>query len=163
MATIPQNTHRQNPGKLIHLSHIDGLVQDCSNSIVSALDLLQSCTKPSICGLNLQDERGWDVSHIHIGYSFILLSCFIRTSNASWQVTEDMTTHCRFCPFIVSNVLFFILSDGFYCCIRRVTTDKYSAFKFKCFISQKIQKIYKHYMCTWYYIFSIGLLTTYMT
>ena len=29
--------------------HIKGLVQDCSNSIANALELLQSCTKPSIC------------------------------------------------------------------------------------------------------------------
>ena len=29
---------------LIH--HVDGLVQDCSNSIANALELLQSCTKP---------------------------------------------------------------------------------------------------------------------
>ena len=28
---------------------IDGLVQDCSNSIANALELLQSCTKPSTC------------------------------------------------------------------------------------------------------------------
>ena len=28
--------------------YIDGLVQDCNNSIVNALELLQSCTKPSI-------------------------------------------------------------------------------------------------------------------
>ena len=28
---------------------IDGLVQDCSNSIANAPELLQSCTKPSIC------------------------------------------------------------------------------------------------------------------
>ena len=28
--------------------HIDGLVQDCSNSSASAMELLQSCTKPSI-------------------------------------------------------------------------------------------------------------------
>ena len=28
--------------------HIDGLVQDCSNFIVNALELLQSCTRPSI-------------------------------------------------------------------------------------------------------------------
>ena len=28
--------------------HIDDLVQDCSNSIANALELLQSCTKPSI-------------------------------------------------------------------------------------------------------------------
>ena len=27
---------------------IDGLVKDCSNSIANALELLQSCTKPSI-------------------------------------------------------------------------------------------------------------------
>ena len=26
---------------------IDGLVQDCSNGIANALELLQSCTKPS--------------------------------------------------------------------------------------------------------------------
>ena len=28
--------------------NIDGLVQDCSNSIANALELLQSCTGPSI-------------------------------------------------------------------------------------------------------------------
>ena len=28
--------------------YIDGLVQDCSNSIANAQELLQSCTKPSI-------------------------------------------------------------------------------------------------------------------
>ena len=28
--------------------NIDGLVQDCSSSIANALELLQSCTKPSI-------------------------------------------------------------------------------------------------------------------
>ena len=28
--------------------YFDGLVQDCSNSIPNALELLQSCTKPSI-------------------------------------------------------------------------------------------------------------------
>ena len=34
---------RHGPRKL----HIDGLVQDYSNSIANALELLQSCTKPS--------------------------------------------------------------------------------------------------------------------
>ena len=28
--------------------YIDGLVQDCNNSIANALELLQSCPKPSI-------------------------------------------------------------------------------------------------------------------
>ena len=32
-------------------SYMDGLVQGCSNSIVNALELLQSCTKPSISWL----------------------------------------------------------------------------------------------------------------
>ena len=29
-------------------AYIDGLVQDCSNSIANALELLQSCNEPSI-------------------------------------------------------------------------------------------------------------------
>ena len=33
---------------------IDGLVQDCSNSIAKALELLQSCTKPLIWAWKLQ-------------------------------------------------------------------------------------------------------------
>ena len=33
--------------------YLDGLVQDCSNSIANALELLQSCTKPSICSAAL--------------------------------------------------------------------------------------------------------------
>ena len=32
----------------MQIGHIDGLLQDCSNSIANALELLQSCTKPSI-------------------------------------------------------------------------------------------------------------------
>ena len=32
-----------------HLEDIDGLVQDCSNSIANALELLQSCAKLSTC------------------------------------------------------------------------------------------------------------------
>ena len=39
--TSPQSVE----GKCLN---IDGLVQDCSNSIANALELLQSCTKPSI-------------------------------------------------------------------------------------------------------------------
>ena len=32
---------------------IDGLVQECNNSISNALELLQLCIKPSICIQNL--------------------------------------------------------------------------------------------------------------
>ena len=33
------------------VQYIDGLMQDCSISIANALDMLQSCPKPSICFL----------------------------------------------------------------------------------------------------------------
>ena len=41
--------------------HIDGLAQDCSNSIATALELLQSCSKPSICccGIWQWINLGW--------------------------------------------------------------------------------------------------------
>ena len=35
-------------------NHIHGLVQGCSNSIANALELLQSCTKPSIYNKDVQ-------------------------------------------------------------------------------------------------------------
>ena len=34
--------------ELDYIDFIDGLVQDCSNSIDNAMELLQSCAKPSI-------------------------------------------------------------------------------------------------------------------
>ena len=34
--------------RFCHLMNSDGLVQDCSNSIANALELLQSCAKPLI-------------------------------------------------------------------------------------------------------------------
>ena len=33
---------------MISVEYIDGFVQDCSISIAKALEILQSCTKPSI-------------------------------------------------------------------------------------------------------------------
>ena len=42
------------------LSHMDGLVQDCSHSIADALELLQSCTKTSIChDVDYWNEMFW--------------------------------------------------------------------------------------------------------
>ena len=43
--------------QILALFDIDGLVQDCSNSIANALELLQSCTKPSICGLSFHKQE----------------------------------------------------------------------------------------------------------
>ena len=43
----------------LHLKHeyVDGLVQDCSNSIANALELLQSSTQPLILGFELRAHR----------------------------------------------------------------------------------------------------------
>ena len=40
----------------LHEAYIDGSVQDCSNSIANALELLQYCKKPSIYVCILQDH-----------------------------------------------------------------------------------------------------------
>ena len=34
---------------MLYVLYIDGLVQDCSNSNALGIELLQYCTKPSIC------------------------------------------------------------------------------------------------------------------
>ena len=34
------------------INYIDGLAQDCSNSIANALELLYSCAKPLICSVD---------------------------------------------------------------------------------------------------------------
>ena len=38
---------------VLHYDDIDGVVQDCSNSSALAMELLQSCTKPSLCTVKL--------------------------------------------------------------------------------------------------------------
>ena len=54
--------------------HIDGLLQDCSNSIANALELLQSCTNPSICITSL--DQNWHDHRVCIA-SFSAYSYFI--------------------------------------------------------------------------------------
>ena len=66
--------------------HIDGLVQDCSNSSALAMELLQSCTKPSISYGNGRDFQ-WhfsltaqlicDISHTNFLCQAILNISFI--------------------------------------------------------------------------------------
>ena len=57
------------------MSYFDGLVQDCSNAIVNALELLQSCTKPSIWTLSCKASL---MNNIH-GYYKMLNDAFIQT------------------------------------------------------------------------------------
>ena len=57
------------------LVDIDGLVQDCSDSIADALELLQSCTKPLICFHKYIQLAKGDVLDVwYIAVSFFLSS-----------------------------------------------------------------------------------------
>ena len=63
-----QNTH---VGEL----HIDGLAQDCSNSIANALELLQFCTKPLIWSVVFCEFLVWSISRNVIA-KHIVISCY---------------------------------------------------------------------------------------
>ena len=62
-------------------AYIDGLVQDCSNSIANALELLQACTKPSIC------------CYKYIDWSIIEVMCQITRLNSN-LVFVNCVLHC---------------------------------------------------------------------
>ena len=49
--------------------YIDGSVQNCSNSIANALELLQSCTKPSISTIESTNQP----SHLNIIIAFFYI------------------------------------------------------------------------------------------
>ena len=54
--------------------HINGLVQDCSISIAKALEILQSCTKPSIFGISTQHKPITNhLSLLHLGHPLIVI------------------------------------------------------------------------------------------
>ena len=60
MTGVAEEYAIENRFKLGHMfispSHINGLVQDCGNSIVLTMELLQSCTKPLICIYTKEDS-----------------------------------------------------------------------------------------------------------
>ena len=61
-------------------SHIDGLVQDCSNSNALAMELLKSCTEPSILRLCCQKliSRAWISNYIQ---NYVRCNCFAWSIN----------------------------------------------------------------------------------
>ena len=63
--------------------HIDGLVQDCSNSIAGALELLLACTKPSIWSLQASNVY-YNTKTLNLKYHKI---SFVNTYLRSWSIT----------------------------------------------------------------------------
>ena len=70
-------SHAWNWNLWILTYHLDGLMQDCSNSIANALELLQSCTKPSISTFNFTTVWGMldTTADIALWSWFLLLTC----------------------------------------------------------------------------------------
>ena len=60
--------------------HINGLVQDCSNSIANALELLQSCAKPSIYGTST-----WRVNIIRSYRNMLIINTLFSVPVVNWK------------------------------------------------------------------------------
>ena len=70
------------------MHHFDGLVQDCSISSALAMEILQSCTKPSILDIFVSVFWNYEIwmffsinHHFYVGSSFIYLQVIIVIMN----------------------------------------------------------------------------------
>ena len=74
---------------LTQKSHIDGLVQDCSNSSALALELLQSCAKPSI--YQCSSTRLWYLQYISNGGTMSYTKPLIYNQWVSYISSSEVT------------------------------------------------------------------------
>ena len=92
---------------MIQAHHIDGLVQDCSNSSALAMELLQSCTKPSIYSIVYRK-----IFH-YSNQAVPLPLCIVN--EAGWNYMEfpgaDSFMHYCLIPAIVLLLFFFSHKD----------------------------------------------------
>ena len=90
----------------IYEVHIDGLVQDCSNSIANALELLQSCTKPSTYGLS-QITKGIPLDSPERDTNMVLLQFmqlnYCNTSSTSRTKSQNLNASCLFLQWSLTN------------------------------------------------------------
>ena len=61
--TFPRASTIQLQNLSLQYHQLEGLVQDCSNSIANALELLQSCTEPSIWPILFASRNGDEFCH----------------------------------------------------------------------------------------------------
>ena len=73
----------------LYHNYIDGLAQDCSNSIANALELLKSCTKPSICSYIAFWQRPWlrvhEITHLCLDPDYFRVCLILLTSFMYWK------------------------------------------------------------------------------
>ena len=93
--------------------HIDGLVQDCSNSTASVLELLQSCRKPSLYDISAfitVTEIHHKTNVVVIGWTGCWLPLPVTTKLALWQPL--VLTHWSRVTHKCTNKLTIICSDN---------------------------------------------------
>ena len=66
--------------------YIDGSVQDCSNSIANALELLQSCTKPSTSLTWTHQHSNWYTPHN--------IECLVQDCSNSSALAMELLQSC---------------------------------------------------------------------
>ena len=76
--------------------HLDDSVQDCSNSIANALELLQSCTKKSICDVIKREAVIMLVVELLISSSFLSLLWNYLECKYMFTYTCRSSAHERF-------------------------------------------------------------------
>ena len=59
--------------------HVDGLVQDCSNSSALAMELLQSYTKPGMCSTEIKKIM-WHQAQLQQGFQPLPFSIMLAQS-----------------------------------------------------------------------------------
>ena len=106
-----------------HIMHIDGLVQDCSNSIASALELLQSCPKPSLSSV---------VIHIQISEVFVCLHVWVCcTVCEHFLFQQSHWCFLRYCVFAYPLCMVLTLLNAILPIPAMVTTRNTSTYQWK--------------------------------
>ena len=70
--------------------HLEGLVQDCSNSSANALELLQSCTKPCVlCGKSTLGQR-WLCANLKLTQIFLYVLSAPEDTSVYWLIWQSL-------------------------------------------------------------------------
>ena len=80
-------------GHVVRSHDIDGLVQDCSNSSALAMELLQSCTKPSISGSSPRCRKFPNWQQIHV-YWYEIRPFILENYEILWKQTIILLLDC---------------------------------------------------------------------
>ena len=155
---IKESSTLQNNGSIYGKQHSDGLVQDCSNSRTLAMELLQSCAKPSISRIResaLQDvawaimlAAPWLMCH-----SSRTPKCHTSHTKMEYNTSDNLLfemvhiTSAQFSVEKASNVLITVVFVQFD--IRSVRRNYLSMLGFKSIHVSKWGSRHEMSLCNW--------------